>query len=876
MPRKKDLIIVESPAKTRTLTAFLGKDFEVKSSMGHIRDLPKSRLGVDPEHDFEPSYMVIRDRKSIIEDLKKAAKSSENIYLASDPDREGEAIAWHLAEVLKAPNIRRIQFNEITRGAVQNALENPREIDQSLVDAQQARRVLDRLVGYKLSPLLWKKVRPNLSAGRVQSVAVRLVVEREREIEGFVTTEYWSLIARLARPGEERTFDARLAVVAGKKAEIAEAGPLVNLLERLGHRLVEIEPGKYEAELAEGGPEPEWRVADVKRREQRRQPAPPFITSTLQQEAARKLGFSARRTMSVAQQLYEGMELGSEGHVGLITYMRTDSLNVSAEARQMAREYVTSTWGERYLPEQPRTYKARAGAQEAHEAIRPSYVSRTPNSLRSHLNADQLRLYTLIWQRFLASQMAAVVFDVTTVDVEVLDLIFRASGRIVRFDGFTTLYQEGRDDVSQEQQEEQDEEGRTLPDLSSGDRVDPRALLPRQHFAEPPPRYSEASLVRALEEREIGRPSTYASILSTITEREYVTLEERRFRPTELGRTVNDFLVSHFPQVLDVEFTAQVEQQLDEVAEGGRRWVEVLHEFYGPFEKTVSQAEEQAERARPAAQETDIDCPQCGRKMVIRSSRYGRFLGCSGYPECRGIQQLSAEENAARPAQTLENLIGEEAASRARDRYRSIPEPVLKQHARLGVLAARDVLGVDALASTEGAAAEGAEPAAPPTCAACGRPMQQRRGRFGEFWGCTGYPECKEIFDARRAQQAPPDPDFSMPCPRPECGGTVTARRSHRGKIFYGCSNYNSEKPCGYVAWNRPLLDQPCEKCGYPQSERGGKTPGALRCTNPDCEASGTQSSRAKKSTGARKSSSKSTAGRSGASTRKNAARKEA
>lgn len=852
MARKKNLIIVESPAKTRTLSSFLGKDYDVRASMGHVRDLPKSTLGVDPEEGFKPKYLVIQDRKTIIEDLKKAARSCDNVYLASDPDREGEAIAWHLAEVLKSPNIRRIQFNEITRGAVQEALKHPREINQSLVDAQQARRVLDRLVGYKLSPLLWKKVRRNLSAGRVQSVTVRLVVEREREIEAFVTREYWSLSARLTPLDREHLFTAKLHQVAGQKAEIADRGGASQITERLGYELVESEPGKWLANPRPGADRPEWKVVDVRRKEQRRNPAPPFITSTLQQEAARKLGLSARRTMQTAQQLYEGMELGGEGHVGLITYMRTDSMNVAAEARAAAKLFIESTWGSRYVAGEARTYKAKAGAQEAHEAIRPTDVSRTPEQLRGLLTSDQYRLYNLIWQRFLASQMAAIIFDVTTLDVEVLDLLFRATGRIVRFDGFSVLYQEGRDDVSREQQDEQEEEGMSLPDVQPGARVADRELAPRQHFTEPPPRYSEASLVRALEERGIGRPSTYAQILSTIVDREYVTIEERRFRPTDLGRLVNDYLVSRFPEVLDSTFTASVEQHLDDIADGDRQWIDVLQEFYEPFQASLAEAEQQGERVRPAAEETDVPCQVCGKNMVIRSSRYGRFLGCSAYPECKTTQPLPDEMGPEVVARSLEEVLGPEGAAAARKIYESVPEPVLRQHARLGVLAARDIAGDPPAAGSDGAEAAGA-PVAIPDCKECGRPMQKRSGRFGEFWGCTGYPECKAIFDPRRSTLPPPDPEFSMPCPRPECAGTVTAKRSRRGKVFYGCSNYSADPACDYVAWNRPLVDQPCPDCGYPQTERTGKTAsGGLKCTNAGCPKSGAKPGAAagKKTTG--------------------------
>lgn len=784
MPRNKDLIIVESPAKTKTLSSFLGGKYDVRASMGHVRDLPKSKLGVDPEKDFQPTYVTIPERKSVISDLKKAAKEARTVYLASDPDREGEAIAWHLAEVLGVQDIQRIEFNEITKRAVQDALTHPRPINMPRVDAQQTRRVLDRLVGYKISPLLWKKVQKNLSAGRVQSVAVRLVVEREREIQAFVPTEYWSLTARLTQEGADFPFDAKLLQIGGKKAELGKSEQVAGVLERLGYRLAPREDGKWEAQPLEALSAPEWKITDVRKREQKRNPSPPFITSTLQQEAARKLGFNARRTMQTAQALYEGVDLGAEGHVGLITYMRTDSVAVSQDAQAEARQFIHQQYGADYAPSVPRQYKARKGAQEAHEAIRPTSVYRTPDQMKRHLSSDQYRLYQLIWQRFLASQMASAVYDVTSVDIEVLDMLFRATGRVVKFDGFMTLYMEGRDDRSAEEQEEDAEEGRRLPLLTAGERLRLLGLLPGQHFTEPPPRFTEATLVRALEEKGIGRPSTYAQIMSTIVDRGYVLLEDKRFRPTDLGCVVNDQLVRHFPNIVSVDFTAEVEQRLDDIAEGERPWVEVMREFYGPFAHALERAETEMERIKPEAVPTDINCPQCGKQMLLRSSRYGKFLGCSGFPECRHIMQPPVE-------------LGGEA-----------PE----------------------------GAAEGAATQETMECPDCGKPMQLRKGRFGDFWGCTGYPECKKIIDPKKKDQAPPDPEFSMPCPRPGCDGTVTAKRSWRGTVFYGCSNYNAKPKCEYVSWNRPDPEQRCEECGYPMAEKiFRKVSQGFKCTNAEC-----------------------------------------
>jgi len=612
----KSLIIVESPAKTRTLKNFLGGAYNVEASMGHVRDLPKSKLGVDVENRFEPQYVAIPERRDVIKKLKEAAKNAEVVYLASDPDREGEAIAWHLQQALQLSNARRIQFNEITETAVREALQHAHEINADLVNAQQARRVLDRLVGYKLSPLLWRKIKKNLSAGRVQSVAVRLVCDREREIIAFVPVEYWSITATLTPQEKEHLFDAKLIQRNGEKLEIHNRQEADDLLKAL-----------------EGAT---YTVANVKKSEKRRNPAPPFITSTLQQEASRKLGFSARRTMNVAQQLYEGIELGDAGHVGLITYMRTDSTRVAKEAQEEARAYITESYGASFVPAQPRQV-TRKGAQDAHEAIRPTSVHRHPDQLLKHLTSDQMKLYKLIWQRFVASQMAPAVFDVVTVDIKAGDMTFRATGSTVKFQGFMKVYTEGKDDAKLVA----DEEMPPLPELSQGQILDMRKLTPQQHFTEPPPRYTEATLVRALEEKGIGRPSTYATIISTIQDRKYVELIERKFHPTELGFIVTDQLVKHFPEIMDVEFTAGIETKLDNVEEGSLDWVKLLSDFYGPFEKDLEEAQEKMERVKMEPKESDVVCPNCGKKMLIREGRFGEFLGCAGYPECKTTMPIT-------------------------------------------------------------------------------------------------------------------------------------------------------------------------------------------------------------------------------------------
>lgn len=621
----KPLIIVESPAKTRTLKNFLGSGYRIEASMGHVRDLPKSKLGVEVEHDFKPDYRTIPERKDVLAKLKEAAKDAPDVYLASDPDREGEAIAWHLQEALKLKSPKRIEFNEITRSAVEHALAEPRQVDMQRVNAQQARRVLDRLVGYKLSPLLWRKVKKNLSAGRVQSVAVRLICDREREIEAFVPVEYWSIAAKLTPLDELHPFDAKLIQRNGKKIEIGNKEQADAVLSELNGA--------------------EYRIKKISRREQKRNAAAPFITSTFQQEAARKLGFSNKRTMAVAQQLYEGIELGQEGAVGLITYMRTDSTRISGEALAEVRQYITDNFGKEYVPAAPRQFSRRKNAQDAHEAIRPTSVLRHPDRISEFLDRDQLRLYKLIWQRFVASQMASAVFDVTTVDIAAQDFTFRATGSVIKFAGFTAVYTEGRDDATID-----DEDRPPLPAMSEGQELRLLELIPDQHFTEPPPRYTEATLVKALEENGIGRPSTYAAIISTIQDRRYVMLEQKKFKPTELGFIVTDLLVKHFPDIMSIKFTASIEDKLDDIAEGDLLWVKLLHDFYGPFEKTLEHAAEHMERVKIEPKESDEVCPECGRKMLIRESRFGEFLGCSGYPECKKTMPIQKKVGVQCPA----------------------------------------------------------------------------------------------------------------------------------------------------------------------------------------------------------------------------------
>jgi DNA topoisomerase-1 len=625
-PRRGKLVIVESPAKARTVGHYLGRDYTVRASVGHVRDLYKSKLSVDIEHDFRPLYTIPKEKRKVVAELTEAVARAEEVYLATDPDREGEAIAWHVAETtgLEPERTRRVVFHEITRQAVAEAFAHARAIDQNLVNAQQTRRILDRLVGYQISPLLWRKVRRGLSAGRVQTVALRLIVEREREIEAFVPEEYWSLTAELAKQEpEQRRFRVRLVKINGEDFRIATGEEAQRLVAELEQAV--------------------WEVSKVQRGERRRRPAAPFTTSTMQQEAARALGFTANRTMRLAQELYEGISLGPEGATGLITYMRTDSTHVAAEAQAEARGYIRETFGAEFLPESPPVYRTRTrSAQEAHEAIRPTSVRRTPEQVRPYLDNDQYRLYRLIWQRFVASQMAQAVYDTLTVEVEAgpasgpRPYLFRATGSSVRFPGFLAVYEEARS----EDDKTEDDLGIQFPPLTVGERLDLVQLLPQQHFTEPPPRYTEATLVKALEEYGIGRPSTYATIISTLLERGYVERQAKRLHPTQLGFVVNDLLIAHFDNLFEVGFTARMEEILDRIANGEEDWVQVLREFYGPFAELVAAADATMERQTLPVEMLDEVCPECGNPLVIREGRYGRFVGCSNYPQCRYTRPL--------------------------------------------------------------------------------------------------------------------------------------------------------------------------------------------------------------------------------------------
>ncbi|WP_309720065.1 type I DNA topoisomerase [Armatimonas sp.] len=745
----RSLIIVESPAKTKTIKGFLGPDYKVEASMGHVRDLPKSKLSVDIENDFALTYEPLTDRKDVLGKLAAAAKGCDTIYLASDPDREGEAISWHIATALKLPKskIKRIVFNEITKAAVNAALANPREINQDKVEAQETRRTLDRLVGYKISPLLWKKVRKDLSAGRVQSVAVRLICDREREILAFVPVEYWSLTANLApQTGKKQSFDANLAGFEGKKLEIKTEDETMAVL-----RAVEKAP---------------WTVAKVKKSERQRRAYAPFITSTIQQEAARKLGFSSKRTMTVAQQLYEGIDLGGDaGTVGLITYMRTDSTRVAGEAQVAAKEYIVANFGKPYAPEKFNVYKSKNAAQDAHEAIRPTYISREPDSIKTRLNADQYKLYRLIWLRFIASQMSPAVMDVVQADIEAAKYTFRATGSTIKFDGFLRVYTEGKDNPAQVD----DDEKPPLPPLNEGMPLDLLKLLPKQHFTEPPPRFTEATLVKTMEEQGIGRPSTYASIISTIQDRGYVALNEKKFQPTDLGNVVTDLLVQAFPQILDVHFTAGMEERLDAIEEGTDTRLALLKEFYEPFAIALKAADENMGKF---AKDIGRACPECGKALVEKFSRYGKFISCSGYPDCKYSEKLAAEGADGEAAPVAEPVVSE------------IP------------------------------------------CPNCGRLLVEKTGRFGKFLACPGYPECKYIHKDKPAAESTGVKCFA-------CGkGEFVEKRSRSG-VFYSCNQYPA---CKTALPGKPLTDRKCPQCEGLLHEKvfKGRLTG-IACANKAC-----------------------------------------
>jgi len=725
----KSLVVVESPAKARTIKKYLGKDFEVKASMGHIKDLPEKELGVEIEDQFQPHYSIIKGKRKVIKELKDFARKVEAVYLAADPDREGEAIAWHVAQELEGDGrkIYRIRFNEITKRSITAAMEQPDAIDMSRVNAQQARRIMDRLVGYQVSPFLWRTLYRGLSAGRVQSVALRLICEREALIDAFVPQEYWSIEA-LLQGGQGKPFAALLATIEGKKAVVENESTAQKIIAALQDK--------------------PFVINEIKQKDQKRHPPPPFITSTLQQQAARALRFRVQKTMVIAQQLYEGLDIGGNSPEGLITYMRTDAPRISEEAIGQVRDFIKDAFGESYLPKTPRRFKSKRGAQEAHEAIRPTSVHHRPEDLKPYLDRDQFRLYQLIWKRFVACQMNPARFKVTKVEVKADGHGFRASGSVPVFDGYLSVYQEAQEEKSKEEEQ--------LPPLKKGEKLDLKSLTPEQHFTKPPPRYSEATLVKALESEGIGRPSTYAQIITTIRNRKYILSENRTLKPTDLGKTVNTLLVDNFPDVFQVDFTAKMEEELDRVETGEYRWQRVVGDFYAPFERDLEEANSKKADLKNALQkETDIVCEKCGGAMVIKWGRNGQFLACSNFPECRNTKPLPGQE---------------------------------------------------------------AEQKTDQVCEKCGAPMIIKTGRFGRFLACSNYPECRNTQPLR----------IGIRCPREDCPGHLIERKTKRGRLFYGCSEYPK---CTFATWDKPV-DKTCPHCGAkPMVEKHTKAKGPFyRC----------------------------------------------
>ncbi|HTS24276.1 MAG TPA: type I DNA topoisomerase [Bryobacteraceae bacterium] len=908
----KALVIVESPGKAKTINKYLGKQYLVKASLGHIKDLPKKDLAVDVNRGFEPHYEIIEGKRKLLAELKQAARKVDNVYLAADPDREGEAICYHLQEELrngnKGPHIFRVMFNEITKKAIQKAFEKPGQVNANLVDAQQARRVLDRLVGYKISPLLWDKVRRGLSAGRVQTVALRLVVEREREIRAFVPKEYWTIDADL-NAKKPPLLTTRLIRLNDDPAEIGSR-------ERADDVLAQIDGADYV-------------VRSVTHREKKRNPVAPFITSTLQQEAARKLRFSVKRTMMLAQRLYEGVEIGKEGAVGLITYMRTDSTRIADDAIRDVRDYIGEHFGKEFLPEAPNVYKSKKDAQDAHEAIRPTSMALEPEMLEKHLAEDEMKLYRLIWNRFVACQMMPAIYDQTTIDVVAagrngLNYVFRATGSVRKFEGFLKVYEEGKDQTD----EEDEEQKHRMPAVTEGEHLRFKGIRPEQHFTEPPPRYNEATLVKRLESDGVGRPSTYASILSTIQEREYVTKEGGRFIPSELGMVVTDLLIESFDDIFEVKYTARMEEELDEIEEGQLDWRAAMAEFYERFEKDLHHAEEHMTDIKRMEKPTDLVCEKCGRPLVVKWGKHGSFLACTGYPDpsfrsAEGdleklnkeierrdvrvrneIQKTLAEVQVRHPqavvgnngflARSFSQNLPPDAKHALAKQEEKIVERRLKDRIqvreRLIKLLARhpqmnEYFDVNLQDSPEGTTltwrrkeefctytreiSDLSEQGEEEYCQNCGRPMVLKKGRFGTFYACTGYPDCKTTRQIGGAQRKPDQPLEEI-CPQcgnhlvlksgrygeftacsnypackyvkqktigmkcPQCSeGEISERRSRKGKTFYGCTRYPD---CKFVAWGKPV-DEKCPECGSPYMEEKWLKAGPVwQCPNADCK----------------------------------------
>ena len=742
----KSLLIVESPTKVKTLKKFIGRDFVVMASVGHLKDLPKSKLGVDVDNNFAPEYITIRGKGKILSNLKKEAKKANDIYLAPDPDREGEAIAYHIGnEVAKHTEgkIYRVMFNEITKSAVKEAIKNPTEVNINRFNAQQARRILDRLVGYKISPMLWKKVQPGLSAGRVQSVALRIVCDRENEIKAFKSEEYWTITLDLEGQVKPK-FQSKLFKIDGNKAEI---------------------PNQVGAdEVVKNLKDAEFILDGLVKKERKRNPVAPFITSTLQQEASRKLNFSPKKTMMIAQRLYEGLPVGSRGTVGLITYMRTDSTKFSVEATDAIRDYIVNRYGDKFCPKEPNVYKSKKSAQEAHEAIRPTDVSIVPSEIKEYLEKDMFRLYELIWSRSVSCQMVPAILDTTTFDIKAGQYLFRSNGSIVKFSGFMQVYVESGDDEAAEKDIKQGD--KILPELNKGEKLKLLEIDPEQHFTQPPPRFSEAMLVKKLEEEGVGRPSTYAAIISVIKDRAYVESEERRLAPTKLGYLVSDLLLEHFPKFMTTKFTADMESQLDQIEVGETEWVKTLQSFYTPFKLDLDEAEKKIGDSK--VEETDEICDKCSQPMIVKWGRFGKFMACSGYPDCKNTKQIAKE-------------------------------------------------GSDGKAVSESITVEGA-------CDKCQSSLILKVGRFGKFIACSNYPDCKFTKPI----------DLGINCPKDACKGKIAARRSKKGRMFYGCTAYPN---CDFVSWDKPV-PEPCPKCDNAYTvEKWKKDEGtSIICPESECD----------------------------------------
>jgi len=810
----KGLVIVESPAKAKTIQKYLGKGFTVDASFGHVKDLPKSSLGVDIEDRFNTEYVVIPGKEKVLAKLKKLALAADMIYLAPDPDREGEAIAAHLADELgdgkrkkkgkakgetqDGERIRRVTFNEITQRAVKSAFEHPRGIDRNLVDAQQARRVLDRLVGYQVSPLLWDKVRRGLSAGRVQTVALRLIVDREREIKAFEKKEYWTIDANLAA-NKPPAFDARFL---GK-----------------GEEKVEVPNGEEAEKIRLALEKADWVVRSVEKKERRRNATPPFTTSKLQQDSSRKLRFSVKRTMMIAQRLYEGIELGDEGLVGLITYMRTDSTRVAPEAIAEVREYVTGEYGSQYLPESPNVYKEKKEAQAAHEAIRPTSAMRHPDKVKQYLHEDEFKVYKLIWQRFVASQMNPAVFDQTTVDIDAKSgsetFWFRVTGSVMKFDGFLKVYEESKD----ARDEEDEELKHKLPPLEAGQKLTLKSLKPEQHFTEPPPRYNEASLVKELEERGIGRPSTYATILSTIQERQYAQKSGGKFTPTEIGLVVTDLLVDNFKDIFDFQYTARLEEELDEIEEGKEKWTDALDEFYKKFAKDLRYAEKHMENIKRMEKPTDEKCERCGAPLVIKWGKHGSFFACSTYDKDDPNSCTFTKENPI----NLPDLDSADLQETTQEEYcENCGRVMVLKRGRFGQFMA--CTGYPDCKTTRRLDQGKKVPDIPldEVCPQCGRNLILRHGRYGEFVSCSGYPDCKYVKQNFIGVKCPLCKD-----------GELVEKRARKGNTFYGCSNYPK---CKFTSAAKPIREK-CPKCGHDYLvERLRKDGVVIACPNKDCD----------------------------------------